>query len=141
MGVKELNERNRQRRLETCVHFTGLPLPGSRVNEPTCDAGIAYRTVKDHSIVPYRWPCLHPAATTTCVKREYPTEADIDAEDAARFEYCKLINTARAACVETGLKEGSVKCPKCGGILRFTIASNGHVWGHCETENCLAWME
>lgn len=129
----------RKRRLETCIHFTGLPLGG--INEPTCNAGIAYRTVKDFSIVPYRWPCIHPAATTICVKREYPTEADLDAEDVERFEHNKLISTAVAACKETGLREGHTTCPKCKGKLNFVENPNGHLWGSCETPDCLSWLE
>lgn len=34
------------------------------------------------------------------------------------------------------------KCPACGGKLHMShAASNGHVWGQCETEGCLSWME
>lgn len=35
-----------------------------------------------------------------------------------------------------------IECPKCKGRLHLSIAAtNGHVWGKCETEGCLAWME
>lgn len=37
--------------------------------------------------------------------------------------------------------KGEIECPKCKGKLHYTISGyNGHVWGKCETENCLAWM-
>lgn len=37
---------------------------------------------------------------------------------------------------------GFIKCPKCGSKLNYSIASiNGHLWGECETENCLSWMQ
>lgn len=38
---------------------------------------------------------------------------------------------------------GAIPCPVCKtGQLSYTIASlNGHVWGRCSTENCVAWME
>lgn len=37
---------------------------------------------------------------------------------------------------------GQVKCPRCHGILHYSIASsNGHVWGSCETEDCLHWIQ
>lgn len=36
---------------------------------------------------------------------------------------------------------GKIECPKCGHTLNYTIASNGHAWGRCETPDCLAWME
>ncbi len=36
---------------------------------------------------------------------------------------------------------GTVECPKCKGTLYYTVAaSNGHLWGRCETKDCLAWM-
>lgn len=36
---------------------------------------------------------------------------------------------------------GSIICPECGGKLNYSRAkSNGHVWGKCETPNCLSWM-
>lgn len=37
---------------------------------------------------------------------------------------------------------GIIECPKCKGKLHYSISSyNNHVWGKCETENCLAWMQ
>ena len=35
---------------------------------------------------------------------------------------------------------GGVKvCPKCGNNLHFSQRDNGHVWGKCETKDCLEW--
>lgn len=37
--------------------------------------------------------------------------------------------------------KGFIKCPKCGGKLFYTISNyNGHIWGKCQTENCVGWM-
>lgn len=37
---------------------------------------------------------------------------------------------------------GTIKCPQCGENLRYTIAKcNSHLWGKCDTENCLSWMQ
>lgn len=37
--------------------------------------------------------------------------------------------------------QGSVTCPLCKGKLSYSIAKlNGHIWGVCETEDCLRWM-
>jgi len=42
---------------------------------------------------------------------------------------------------ETGI-QGNIACPQCGGKLNYSIAKlNGHLWGKCETENCLSWMQ
>lgn len=35
-----------------------------------------------------------------------------------------------------------IECPICKGRLYIRQAShNGHVWGQCETEGCVSWME
>lgn len=46
-----------------------------------------------------------------------------------------------------GLKKGhggtgEVECPICKKRLRYSVASyNGHMWGSCETEGCVRWMQ
>lgn len=35
-----------------------------------------------------------------------------------------------------------VECPACKGRLHLRIAAvNGHVWGRCETADCVSWVE
>lgn len=35
-----------------------------------------------------------------------------------------------------------VKCPACAGKLHLSQSCyNGHVWGACETEGCVSWIE
>lgn len=42
---------------------------------------------------------------------------------------------------------GEMPCPVCEaahreGTLKYSIsARNGHIWGRCSTEGCVAWME
>ncbi|HKI74989.1 MAG TPA: hypothetical protein VJ998_10110 [Pseudomonadales bacterium] len=39
-------------------------------------------------------------------------------------------------------KQEVIECPACGGKLHLAqAASNGHVWGKCETADCVSWME
>ena len=39
-------------------------------------------------------------------------------------------------------KNGVITCPVCGGKLHLSqSAYNGHVWGKCETDHCVGWME
>lgn len=39
-------------------------------------------------------------------------------------------------------KKGYIKCPKCGKKLYYTKSDyNGHIWGKCETDKCLSWMQ
>ena len=34
-----------------------------------------------------------------------------------------------------------IVCPKCKGRLWYSISGyNGHVWGKCNTKDCLVWM-
>lgn len=42
---------------------------------------------------------------------------------------------------ETDRKE-VIECPQCKGRLHLSQSSyNGHVHGHCETKDCVSWME
>lgn len=34
---------------------------------------------------------------------------------------------------------GAIECPKCGGLLSYSIAQNGHAWGKCSTQDCMLW--
>ena len=37
---------------------------------------------------------------------------------------------------------GVIDCPTCRGRLHWSRApENGHVWGKCETEECVAWIQ
>lgn len=39
-------------------------------------------------------------------------------------------------------KEEVIQCPVCQGKLHLSQAAyNGHVWGKCETADCVSWME
>lgn len=51
-----------------------------------------------------------------------------------------VIATAHEECPDGG--SGTTPCPKCGATLHYSVAAcNGHVWGKCETDGCLAWMQ
>jgi len=53
----------------------------------------------------------------------------------------KAVTNIKAKHGKTNAK-GTMGCPLCGGKLHYTVAAlNGHVWGACETKNCLSWME
>ena len=35
-----------------------------------------------------------------------------------------------------------IVCPKCQGDLHYSRAKlNGHIWGKCQTQDCLSWMQ
>ena len=57
------------------------------------------------------------------------------------------LRAAKADAAQKGYKRGhggnsEMTCPICSGRLRYSVASvNGHVWGRCETDGCVTWME
>lgn len=77
MNIRPLREQLADR----CVFFTGI------FQNPTCKAGVNYTSVRDASQPGmYRWPCHRSQdATTTCLKAQYPTPAEAEAE-AQMFE-------------------------------------------------------
>jgi len=90
--------------------------------------------------------CIGNGVDTTapCPKLEYPTQAEIDAENAESVARFEKIVTARAAIVKhMGGKDGSdrINCPNCGGALYFCVASNGHIHAQCRGACGVAWME
>ncbi len=49
----------------------------------------------------------------------------------------KLIRDKEGAKTNT---KGTVACPVCGKDIYYSIAYNGHIWGKCETKDCIVWM-
>lgn len=62
-------------------------------------------------------------------------------------ELIKNIAVARKAILEDAGRDRSASgkinpCPVCGeGILRYSIASNKHVWAACTSKTCVRWLE
>lgn len=138
----------KEQKQNKCKHFSGL-------SEDTCKAGVKYADVK----IPlgqgkvFDIPCLKDYCTnSTCGKREFYTDAEIDeqvAESARRFERICLI---RAAIVERlggpwkrGMEGsgGSIACPACktGAVSFSRSGCNGHIHARCSTPDCASWME
>jgi len=119
---------------DKCIHFNGL------INKK-CEAGIAY---------PDDWrknPC-HKSSGLSCKKQRFPTEEETKIfieETEKHFEGMRkafqLVSKIKKEHKGEGWS-GIEVCPVCGGKLHLAHAAfNGHVWGKCETEKCLAWME
>lgn len=136
----------RERRENTCVHFTGI-------SDERCNAGISYRELGDDSRpgMALRLPCYpkHDDERATeraeCVRFEAMGRDRVAAEDAENEAAMERTIKARAAIVE---KEGeatsvlgAIDCPNCKGNLRYAIAFNGHIHAHCTTTGCCHWME
>ena len=61
--------------------------------------------------------------------------AIIQEKTKAKPEFEPTLKNKKEGCV------GKIECPKCGGILHYSVAGgNHHIWGTCETKDCLKWM-
>lgn len=131
-----------------CIHYR-RPAPWG--GEDSCGAGVSYATFNG---VPFeKRPCFlekgqSKADATACEHLRLPTAEEI----AIREEWSKQ-HWAKMVTVMQGIKpwreankgRGAteiIACPACKGALHLSIArSNGHVHGHCETPDCVSWME
>lgn len=67
--------------------------------------------------------------------------ADKFAESERRFNLVMPVVAQWRAKPPRG-KQEVIECPACKGKLHLSqAASNGHVWGKCETDGCVSWME
>ena len=90
--------------------------------------------------------CIEQKAS--CDQFTDPTDEEIKAHQDAITEHTKkfamtlpLIRRIKQEHKGTDWK-GVEVCPACQGKLHLTHAAyNGHVWGQCETADCLSWME
>lgn len=123
----------------SCKHFTG-------VQNKTCEVGVGYASLRDASgqrAAFATMPCFAGEGRAACVHREFPTEAEVEAEIAEADASFGRIRKAREAIVASKLQCGSIRCPCCGkdGALRFSIApGNGHIHAACSS-GCVSWME
>ncbi len=155
MQSKEYRKRQKfERALVTCKHFNGIWAPGMK--EHSCRAGVDYRSLVGGETQGWvnRLPCLPKSADRTdaeraeivpCALREFPTLGEVEAKEKADEEAFKITTSAIKLCRDHAAGKrgigGDVECPKCKGRLNYTVAaSNGHLWGKCETDGCLAWM-
>jgi diaminopimelate decarboxylase len=122
-----------------CRHFTGI------MNE-SCNVGVVYSTIKDTSERPFRYPCLDSECSSLCALVSYFTEEEEKQREAETIEIMGKICLARDSILEVTQgacsTKGDITCPCCQeGRLIYTVASNGHIWASCSTENCVRWVE
>ena len=131
-----------------CKYFTG-------VSNDVCKAGIKYQDVKgkpspDNPFgVSVTWPCLRDeGGHLLCEKRAWKTDEEVDKKVAESESHLQKTLTAMKIVPE--IKKlykdknwnGTRECPVCKGVLHLSHAAiNGHVWGKCETADCVEWME
>lgn len=146
----------------TCKHYNGS------YHNTHCEAGVCYRDVipmpDENAGSFFRQPCFIRSPEElaelndgqresyeqrgTCEQYTEPTDADIAEFDAVIEEHGKrfmrtLPLIMRVKSEHEGKDwQGTETCPECQGVLHMSHAAyNGHVWGQCETEGCLSWME
>lgn len=150
MTREERQAHRHARELLTCRHFNGVGFGG---DAKCCRAGIDYRAHvggEDFGWVK-RLPCMPKPAdedrsrVVACSLREFPTEKEVEAQEREADESMALTTAAIKLCrADAGGKRGvagDVECPKCTARLHYTVAKvNGHLWGRCSTDGCLAWM-
>lgn len=137
------NQRQRERRAVSCVHFTGFRPGGA------CKAGIEYESFPTPRLLPCI-PAFKDAEAhlrPACPKFQALGMEAVLKEDEEHDVWFARTNTARAAIVAhfkaTDRSAGGIPCPVCqSGELHYSIArSNGHVHAKCTSANCLNWME
>lgn len=83
------------------------------------------------------------AAGHTCAFHQ--AGMDLHAQEAEFNASLARINTARAAIVAKEGKRrsitGEIPCPVDGGVLRYSLAFNGHIRAACSNKECVRWME
>jgi hypothetical protein len=142
-GLDHQSQR-REKKLHTCIHFTGI-------QNQTCKANVPYEKARDESTKPYKFACLD-ADTDVCPLREYPTSEQVDAAEAEMNRRLDQLRVAMPACRADAKSKGfgkghggqsSIACPVCeSGTLRYSVAGyNGHMHGRCTTEGCMSWMQ
>lgn len=150
----------------TCVHYTGMQhdVCEAGVNYTAAFGDEAGRGCRAPCLQEYKthervdgkyvpkwlpWP-RRGQTEIPCDKRLMPTAEQIAEADAAIKRYLeKSVLALRIAhewktWTESNRVEKNevVECPVCKGRLHLSqSAHNGHIWGKCETEGCVSWME
>lgn len=134
-----------------CVHYA--PKPGS-FRHDYCALGLGASNAMDRARNagdPNMSPCIggHKASDVLalCPKWERRSieraekRADSIARWMERMAIAMPVVSAWRAEPPVGKSE-IIECPVCKGRLHLSQSSyNGHVHGHCETKDCLSWME
>ena len=140
-----------------CTHYDGR----ATIQPPyACRAGVKYATVGRFSAViagkekeAEARPCVNghlmTDALNRCSKWQRVTQEEAEAKVAemeAAERRIKLVWPVVGAWRVKGRPEKDrtevIECPACNGKLHLSQAAyNGHVHGHCETPECVSWME
>lgn len=151
----------------TCIHFRGTgsdPICAAGVdyrkvfapNEAIACRAPCIQEYKTHERVNGKltpvWKAWerHGEKEMPCALRVMPTEDEIAAADAEWAQHMEKMKKVMAVVKQWKTwtprdrvaKQDVIQCPACNGRLHLSqVAYNGHIWGKCETEGCVSWME
>lgn len=134
-----------------CIHYRS---PSQGIGKPfltTCEAGVDYQF---EGVKFDQRPCFltkkgesKPGAVP-CPKLRRPTPEEIALAEEFSERRMKMMVTAMQGISDWRKRNKGrsnseiVECPVCRGKLHLSISAyNGHVHGHCETPECVSWME
>jgi len=131
-----------------CPHFRAPE------EHQTCAAGVNYLALAGGGEFGriLRLPCVpitnrRGETPAQCVKFAEPTPEQIAEQETREAEALDRFRKVMPVVAEWRKKEPlgkaeTIACPACGGKLHLSQAAcNGHVWGRCETDGCVRWME
>lgn len=128
----------------TCSHYNG-------VQNAKCEANINYLELVGGRSTGWvmKLPCWRTKdSVVSCDKRQEPTEKQISDHylkiKKATESMEKVLPLIGEVKKEHKGKDwaGTKPCPVCGGSLSLSHTGfNGHVWGKCDKEGCVNWME
>ena len=128
-------------RKDSCKYFT------SPIHNTECKKGINYRKLAGEPREGYlaRIPCAGSSplrkGNISCELKENYTKEEILAQETEMKIQSEMICKAINEIKKIKTQSGHIECPKCKNQLSFSVAKlNGHIWGRCKTEGCLAWM-
>ena len=137
-------------KLGVCKHYRGP------VAHTECRAGVNYaKLTRSSGLVMIRsMPCIEKNTTdAVCDKRDLPTPEEVEQYEREVDELITFANEAYTRCAthaqangfvkgQHGLS-GEVECPKCSGVLKYSIEkTRGHIWAKCTTKTCdVTWVQ
>lgn len=85
-----------------CRHYNGIG------NSKTCDAGVEYESIKDTSVVPFRWHCINADTAVPCALYAEYTPEEIAEQKRRAAEF--LVGLV-------AFWDGGDECPQCGATV------------------------
>jgi len=136
-----------------CRHYE--PKPGMKAKDLDCAVGVDRKTlpeIKDRGESRWHFPCIEGhllpgGACAICPKWERHTQEDGEKRALGVHLSIRQMTLADPVVSAWRKKEPQgkaevIECPVCKGKLHLSQSSyNWHVHGHCETKDCLSWME